>query len=288
MQTSDTHQDVIVERDIMVPMRDGIRLATHVYFPAENGKPLPGQHPAVFHRTPYRKEDTEESLGFCHFFAQHGYIAIIQDCRGTFNSEGEVNFLIPEAEDGFDTLASMVPNMSGANAHETTVRHAGTLELRFLAWALWHSATNTQAKLKSNPAIDGALNLGAPSFADWLTRMPIRKGQTQLKLVPPYEEWAFKIFTESDFSDYWKHPSYAPSLYWDDFPDIPIWIVGGWYDSYTRATFQNYEGLSQRKKSPIRVLVGPWTHGSLMPELTHAGDVDFGPDGEKSFYDIAD
>ncbi len=323
MQTSDTHQDVIVERDIMVPMRDGIRLATHVYFPAENGKPLPGQHPAVFHRTPYRKEDTEESLGFCHFFAQHGYIAIIQDCRGTFNSEGDVNFLIPEAEDGFDTLAwidqqpwsngkvgswgtswsgwtqtamaalgptnlaSMVPNMSGANAHETTVRHAGTLELRFLAWALWHSATNTQAKLKSNPAIDGALNLGAPSFADWLTRMPIRKGQTQLKLVPPYEEWAFKIFTESDFSDYWKHPSYAPSLYWDDFPEIPIWIVGGWYDSYTRATFQNYEGLSQRKKSPIRVLVGPWTHGSLMPELTHAGDVDFGPEAAlKSFRDL--
>lgn len=321
--TSEPIYDVHIQHDVMVPMRDGIHLATHLYFPAENGQPIPGQLPAVFHRTPYQKESTEETLGFCQFFAQRGYVAIIQDCRGTFNSEGDVNFLIPEAEDGFDTLAwidqqpwsngkvgswgtswsgwtqtamaalgpknlaSMVPNMSGANAHESSVRHGGALELRFLAWALWHSATNTQKKLKSDPAIDGALNLGAPSFSDWLTRLPIRKGQTQLKLVPPYEEWAFKIYTESDFTDYWKHPGFAPALYWDDFPDIPIWIVGGWYDSYTRATFQNFEGLNQRKKGPVRVLVGPWTHGSTMPELSYAGDVDFGPEAAlNSFRDL--
>ena len=162
--------DVIVERDVMVTMRDGVRLATDIFFPATGQERIPGAHAAVFHRTPYRKEDTEESLGFCRFFAQRGYIAVIQDCRGTFSSEGDVNFLIPEAEDGFDTLAwidqqpwsngkvgswgtswsswtqtamaalgpanlaSMVPNMSGANAHESSVRHGGALELRFLAW----------------------------------------------------------------------------------------------------------------------------------------------------------
>ena len=87
----------------------------------------------------------------------------------------------------------MVPNMSGADAHESSVRHGGALELRFLAWAFWHSAANTQARLKANTTVDGALNLGAPSFADWLQRMPIRKGQTQLKLVPPYEKWAFDV-----------------------------------------------------------------------------------------------
>ncbi|MEC7842882.1 MAG: CocE/NonD family hydrolase [Candidatus Latescibacterota bacterium] len=315
--------DVIVERDVMVTMRDGVRLATDIFFPATGQERIPGTHAAVFHRTPYRKEDTEESVGFCRFFAQRGYIAVIQDCRGTFSSEGDVNFLIPEAEDGFDTLAwidqqpwsngkvgswgtswsswtqtamaalgpanlaSMVPNMSGANAHESSVRHGGALELRFLAWAFWHSATNTQAALKADPAIDAALNLGATSFPDWITRMPLRKGQTQLKLVPAYEDWAFRIFTEADFTDYWKHPSFAPALYWDEFPDIPIWIVGGWYDSYTRATLQNYEGLSSRKRGPVRVLVGPWTHGSATVEDSHAGDVDFGEEAAlKSFRDL--
>ncbi len=304
--------DVVVERNIMVPMRDGVKLSTDVYFPAQDGQPLPGQHPAVLHRTPYNKDEMESTSHYCRFFARHGYIAVIQDSRGTYASEGEVNFLVPEAEDGYDALAwidqqpwtngkvgtwgtswagwtqtapaalgpknlaTIVPNMSGANAHESSVRQGGAMELRFIAWAFWHSGLNTQKELKAAPSIDAALNMGAPSFSDWLTRWPIRKGQTQLKLVPTYEQWALKILTEADFTDYWKHPSFAPELFWDDFPDMPMLIVGGWYDSYTRSTFKNYEGLAQRKKGPVRVLVGPWTHGSATVELNYAGDVEFG------------
>ena len=304
--------DLVVERNVMVPMRDGVKLATDIYFPAQNGQPLAGRHPAVLHRTPYNKDEVEETWGYSGFFARHGYIAVIQDGRGTYASEGEVDFLVPEAEDGYDALAwidqqawsngkvgtwgtswagwtqtapaalgpknlaTMVPNMSGANAHESSVRQGGALELRFLAWAFWHSGLNTQKALKANPAIDAALNMGAPSFSDWLTRLPIRKGQTQLKLVPAYEQWALKILTEADFTDYWKHPSFAPALYWDDFPDMPMLIVGGWYDSYTRSTFKNFEGLTACNKGPVRVLVGPWTHGSSTVELSYAGDVEFG------------
>ncbi len=88
-------------------------------------------------------------------------------------------------------------------------------------------------------------------------------------------------------SEYWKHPSYAPALYWGQFPDVPILVVGGWYDSYTRATWQNYEGLRQGKKGPVKVLVGPWTHGSNTLELSYAGDVEFGPEAAlDSFRDL--
>ena len=58
--------------------------------------------------------------------------------------------------------------MSGADAHESSVRHGGALELRFLAWAFWHSAYNTQAALTGAPAVTPALNLGAPTFSEWL------------------------------------------------------------------------------------------------------------------------
>ena len=119
---------------------------------------------------------------------------------------------------GPTNLQAMVVNMSGADAHESSVRHEGALELRFLAWAFWHSAANTQRALKADPAVDAALNLGAPTFADWLTRMPIRKGQTQLKLVPPYQKWALDLLTKADYDEYWQHPSYAPALFWDEFP----------------------------------------------------------------------
>ena len=177
--------DLVIERDVMVEMRDGVRLATDLYFPARDGLPLPGKFPAVFHRTPYDKSDVERNGNYGRFFAQRGYVAVYQDCRGTFQSEGDVNFLLPEAEDGLRRLAvdrpaaleqrqggvvghlvvgldanghgalgptnlkAMVVNMSGADAHESSVRHGGALELRFLAWAFWHSAANTQRALKS-------------------------------------------------------------------------------------------------------------------------------------------
>ena len=320
---SQPEYDVSIARDVMVAMRDGVRLATDIYFPARNGDPVDARMPALLHRTPYDKSVAEETLAYCRYFARRGYVAVIQDCRGTFASEGDVDFLMPEAEDGFDTLAwidrqpwsngkvgswgcswaswtqtamaalgpenlaAMVPNMSGSNGYESSIRHGGALELRFLAWAFWHSATNTQAKLKADPSVDAALNFGAAKFSDWLTRLPLRKGQTQLALVPPYERWVLKLQEEADYTDYWKHPSLNPSEYWDEFPDVPVLLVGGWYDSYTRAVFENFMGLSERKKGPVRILMGPWTHGSSTPEIPYAGDIEFGEDAAlDSFRDL--
>ena len=315
--------DFTVQENVMVPMRDGVELATDIYLPSQNGKPLTEKLPTLLYRTPYDKTTSERATSDGEWFARRGYVVVMQDCRGCFKSEGNVNFLLPEAEDGYDTmqwiarqswsngktgtwgtswcgwtqtaaaalgpeqLAVMIPNMSGSNAHSSTVRHGGAMELRFIAWAFWHSAGNTQAELKSDPHIDTALNFGANTFSDWLQRMPIRKGQTQLRLVPPYEEWAIELLTHSDYDNYWKHPSWAPSEHWQQFPDVPTLIVGGWYDSYTRATFENYIGLSSLKKGPIKVLVGPWIHGHETTEQSYSGNVEFGPDAAlHNFRDI--
>jgi len=295
----------------MVPMRDGALMATDIYRPALGGKVVEGRLPVLLNRTPYNKVDNERASGYNRWFAERGYIAVTQDCRGCYRSEGDVHFLLPEAEDGFDTLAwikeqpwagekvgawgtswaawtqtsmaalgpnnlaAMVPNMSGSNAYTSSVRH-GALELRFLAWAFWHSALNTQKRLKPDPHIAASLLSGKPSFRDWLTRLPIRPDQTQLRHTPPYECWAIELTTAADYDDYWKHPSMNPSLYWDKYPDAATLYVGGWYDSYTRGTFESFVGHCDVASAPVRVLVGPWTHGGTMPERTYAGDVEFG------------
>ncbi|MBD3646135.1 MAG: CocE/NonD family hydrolase, partial [Pseudomonadales bacterium] len=225
---SDAEYEVIVERDIMVPMRDGVRLATDLYRPAVSGEPAQGAFPVVFMRTPYNKVARERQSGYCRYFAERGYVAVTQDCRGCFRSEGDVRFLIPEAEDGFDTLAwikgqpwagpgvgswgtswsgwtqtamaalgpdnlaVMIPNMSGANGFTSSVRHNGALELRFIAWAFWHSRLNFQEALKADPAVDEVLN-NAPDFSEWLTRWPIKPGHTQLSRVPPYQRWVTEL-----------------------------------------------------------------------------------------------
>ena len=51
--------EVVAERDLTVAMRDGVRLCTDVYCPAEEGLPLPGPWPAVMTRTAYNKDGYE-------------------------------------------------------------------------------------------------------------------------------------------------------------------------------------------------------------------------------------
>jgi uncharacterized protein len=83
---------------VWVTMRDGIRLATDIYFP-----PI-SQAPAVALRTPYGRSHGK-IVGVCYSFARNGYIVISQDCRGTGASEPEDwDYYMYESEDGYDLV----------------------------------------------------------------------------------------------------------------------------------------------------------------------------------------
>jgi uncharacterized protein len=90
---------IVMEKNVMVPMRDGVQLATDIYHPAEKGR-----FPVLLVRLPYNKDmpqgdiDTSRAL-------QAGYVVVIQDCRGRFASEGEFTPVVNEANDGADTVA---------------------------------------------------------------------------------------------------------------------------------------------------------------------------------------
>jgi len=77
--------DVIVERQVMVPLRDGVNLATTIYRPASRGMPAPGRFPVIVERTPYDRQ-----LLYFHltgqFFARRGYVVAYQDVRGRGDS----------------------------------------------------------------------------------------------------------------------------------------------------------------------------------------------------------
>ena len=88
---------VSVEKNLMIEMRDGLKLATDIYKP----KGLSGPLPVVMTRLPYNKNNLTP-IG--KMFAQHGYIYIVQDCRACFHSEGDVFVpIIVDHEDGIDT-----------------------------------------------------------------------------------------------------------------------------------------------------------------------------------------
>ncbi len=102
---------VEAEQNVMVPMRDGVRLATDIYRPAGVSERLP----VILMRTPYNKEALAAETSPARFFAGQGYVVLTQDVRGRFHSEGEFTVEMPDAQDGYDAIdwASKQPWSTG-------------------------------------------------------------------------------------------------------------------------------------------------------------------------------
>ena len=92
--------EIVVEKNLMVAMRDGVQLATDVYRPADEA-PLP----AILQRTRYDKEGAAlRNYSFEVMRAvQAGYACVVQDTRGRYLSEGEFDPFFDDGADGVDT-----------------------------------------------------------------------------------------------------------------------------------------------------------------------------------------
>ncbi len=114
-------------QEVMVPMRDGIKLATNVFLPEGDGP-----WPVVLTRTPYGKGKAASREKQETNYTKRGYVRIVQDCRGRFDSEGEYRAFIDDMNDGYDTVewAATQPwcngkvGMSGGSAMGITANHA--------------------------------------------------------------------------------------------------------------------------------------------------------------------
>ena len=102
-------------------MRDGVLLATDIYFPAQApSEEAPRRYPVILERTPYGKHRPsrgERPAGHAAalsraevaaFFTRQGYIVIYQDCRGRYASGGRFVKYTSDGEDGYDTCAWIV------------------------------------------------------------------------------------------------------------------------------------------------------------------------------------
>jgi len=173
---------VTLDRDVPAKLPDGTTLYADVYRPAGAGK-----YPVLLQRTPYNKET---AAGFALRAAGAGYIVVVQDTRGRWNSEGTFHAFVNERQDGHDTCAwivdqpwsngrigmwggsyigatqwqaalgqapglqAMVPNVTAADYHEGWCFQGGAFELQFLlSWTLTYLGTNTMARrLAEDPA----------------------------------------------------------------------------------------------------------------------------------------
>jgi putative CocE/NonD family hydrolase len=302
--------DVVI-KNIMVPMRDGVRLATDVYLPAWNGTPVAGRFPVLVCRTPYGKTPSSPSpRDSGDYFARRGYAVVIQDCRGRYDSEGKFYIDVNEGPDGYDTvewaarqpwsngkvgtygasylsqaqnalavlrpphLAAMFVMVGASDYYEEGAYRGGAFALLHnLYYALVLGATSQAAR--ADPARQAALRKAmGPQLGAWLRAYPFRPNASPLLLAPLYERWFQDFVDHPYFDDYWKANGFDFEISYDRYPDIPIYLISGWYDLFLRGTLHNYAGLSARHKSLTKLMIGPWVHhvGSRF-----SGGVDFGP-----------
>jgi putative CocE/NonD family hydrolase len=313
--------EVLLESNIRVTMRDGIRLATDVYRPARGGKPVSGRFPAILERTPYGRNVTsfrditqanpktpKTRAEVAATYVRQGYVVVFQDCRGRYESEGQFVKYLSEGADGFDTchwlrtqpwsdgrigtmglsyaahtqaalaclnpqgLKAMVLDCGGfANAYQDGIRQGGAFELKQVTWAYNLGLESPEAQ--KDPKLMAALK--AVDLKAAFAAMPWASGHTPLSLIPDYEAYVLDQWRHGTFDAYWKQVGiYAEGSY-DRFSDAAMVHMSGWYDAYSRSTTDNYAALSRAKTGPVRLIMGPWTHGAR--STTYSGDVEFGP-----------
>jgi putative CocE/NonD family hydrolase len=240
-------------------------------------------------------------------FAKSGYVVVVQDCRGRYRSEGEFTKYLNEAADGYDTLewlvaqawcngrigtyglsycahvqaamaclnppglAAMFLDSGGfSSAFHSGIRQGGAFELKQVTWAYKHAQFS--ARVLNDPDLQKAL--ANVDLRDWFTRFPWSRGNSPLSGVPEYEDYLFEQWENGTFGSYWKALGLYAKGYYDDFADVPMVHMTGWYDPYSKTAIENYVGLAPRKAGPVKLVLGPWTHGQR--SVSYAGDVEFG------------
>ncbi|MFB6211280.1 MAG: CocE/NonD family hydrolase [Halobacteriales archaeon] len=303
---------VTVHQDIRVPMRDGVDLATDIYRPADSttGQPIEDTRPALLVRTPYDKRERNRIEQQGRWYAARGYVVAVQDVRGRYASDGEFYLLANEGEDGADTvewladrpycdgqvgtmgtsymawvqsalatqqpegLAAMFVNQGAANAWKATLRQNGAFELRWLTWALTIGGGFAKRALE-DPALQQ--RLANVDTRDLLADGPVFREQSPLRHIPNYQEYIFDYMDTPGEDEFWDQPSINFEAHYDQLADVPTVYAGSWYDSYAKATKDNFRALKDRKDSDHYLIMGAWTHGGQSTWMrTYSGETDFG------------
>ena len=307
--------NVLVEKNVTVPMRDGVETYGDLYRPA-GGAPAPG----IVSRTPYDKEGYGglRSMPVPLKLAEAGYAVLVTDTRGRFSSQGAFHPFVDEGADGYDTVEWLAAKdfcdgnvgifgasyfgattmlatrerppslrcaasiITASDYYDDWTHYGGAFQLGFSAsWGLGLAAAQL---LRADHGIGdeeraqlmaAAGNPGAAMAHRPLVEMP---GLSAPGVAPWWAEW----LEHDTLDDFWD--GLRLSRDYADF-DVPIMHVGGWFDLFAIGTIRNFVGLHELGKTPQRLWMGPWSHTSY--ERYH-GEVDFGPTGPALFSGVVE
>lgn len=308
---------ILIEKNVPCELRDGTTLQADVYRPNDGGT-----YPVLMTRLPYSKDLPQYSQMILDPIkaASHGYVVIIQDVRGRFQSEGEFRSFPSEAEDGYDAvewaaalpytsgevgmyglsyygytqlaaavkqpphLKALFPIMTFNDMRNGAAYHGGAMELGLMeSWTLGTIVPDLLVKKHGpTPELASALR----QYVGYVNRFDewYRKA--------PVKEWEpLKAFGVTDFffeqaavalddEDFWGQTSMADRF---EQLQVPAYHLAGWYDVFLGPTLTNYTEMAEKTGKPQKLMIGPWGHGAFTPNI---GERSFGVHSSAQWIDL--
>lgn len=279
-----TTRKIVVERDLEVPLADGVTGRADRYAPAN----AHGVLPTVLIRTPYGRKS---GAGYAHVFAERGYQVVVAAVRGTGGSSGQFTPFQTDRDDGVATIDWLTrqPWFGGAAGR---VGMFGPSYLAFVQWAVAAERPDVVAALSlqvgtSQPRemiyAGGGFALRTTlawthlvnSQADGLNGLQIKR---RARRVLP-KGYASLPLSEADNEVIGRHFPFFQDLLANESPDDPLWKsmdfrdrvaevaapvahVTGWFDIFLRGQLDDYRRQVAAGAQP-RLTVGPWGHTSM-------------------------
>ena len=303
-------------QEVMIPMRDGVRLHAIILRPSDTHEPLP----FLMDRTPYGVDESSPDSINMHYteLAESGYIFVMEDIRGRYGSQGKFVMMRPlashhdpnsadpngidESTDTYDTVVWLLKNVPENNGRVGVV---GVSYPGFLT---------AEAGIDPHPAVK-AISPQAPMTDVWLGDDFFHNGAFRQTYGYDYvlglessKENTFTKLDEDAYTYFLKagsfsaagqksgvdvlptgqafidHPSYDE--FWRaravqphlDVVHVPTLEVGGWWDQEDMWGPQaEYAALKPHDTNhEVFLALGPWNHGQWVRTTRSLGDVNFG------------
>ncbi|MFP5019748.1 CocE/NonD family hydrolase [Pseudonocardia phyllosphaerae] len=279
---TDPAEPYVRERDLPVPMSDGVELLADLYRRPGAAEP----RPTVLMRTPYGRGGLGKLIA--GLLARRGFQVLVQSTRGTFGSGGQFRPFLHESPDGLDTLAWV-------RAQEWCDGRVSTVGPSYVGHTQWAIAPYADPGLCSMNADITASEFtstfypgGAPgllNLAGWVNQIGRQErigAVTGFLATPVFSRRKRRAVESLPLQAADVALTGAPVVFWRDFIEHaesprefwapaehdgfdaaampPVCMVTGWWDLFLDRQLTDFTAL-QNGHATARITIGPWTHG---------------------------